>query len=558
MKKEKPKYRIDNKKLKRLVERAQKGNEEALEQIVTEASRYIYFYSLMMLQNPETAQDAVQDVLLTLLQKIDTIKNPAFFLSWIKIVTANYCKNKLTREHKNYSLDEDYDVIDLSDQINPERTVEDNEFRSLILSIIKDLPPSQRECVMMFYYEQLTTREIAEALSVSENTVKSRLRYARDAIRKRLEAYDKNNLLLGAAPMSLISHILISEAEKQPCLVIPDTALRHSIFIASIKSSVCGASVPVKVAAVACSAIAALGGITTVAVSGMYDTNSKETTQSVETYSDTPAAKHHISKTKSSKAFDTKNDYSFVNDSNTEDNRKTSVVNETELNKETNNPQKKNYPKKNSEPTIESTSESTESTFVTEEASDSSEASSSENVKMLTKPSETTESDTTENTDPNAPTHNETKVVLKAGSTFTFKVYGGNVKTVKELGHVNANANKIATINKTTLTLTALTSGITSVKFILQDGTSLTAKVYVNDKPKLSKETVTVKKGKTATVKVINKAKSIDNAYDNTEYAKIISTKDSAKLTVKGFKKGNTTLKITVNGVALKLKVKVK
>ena len=77
-------------------------------------------------------------------------------------------------------------------------------------------------------------------------------------------------------------------------------------------------------------------------------------------------------------------------------------------------------------------------------------------------------------------------------------------------------------------------------------------------KPKLSKTSITVKKGKTAKVKIIGKEKGSRNTYKNTKKAKIVSKKTASTIKVKGLKKGNTTLKIKSNGVWLKLKVKVK
>lgn len=77
--------------------------------------------------------------------------------------------------------------------------------------------------------------------------------------------------------------------------------------------------------------------------------------------------------------------------------------------------------------------------------------------------------------------------------------------------------------------------------------------------PKLSKDSVCVKKGKTASVSIIGKKCGVDNKYTNSSCAKISSKCSSSKLTVKGLKKGNTTLKIKVNNCkTLKLKVKVK
>ncbi|MGN0489821.1 MAG: Ig-like domain-containing protein [Ruminococcus sp.] len=87
----------------------------------------------------------------------------------------------------------------------------------------------------------------------------------------------------------------------------------------------------------------------------------------------------------------------------------------------------------------------------------------------------------------------------------------------------------------------------------------VTKKFTVNVKnPKLNKNTVTVKKNDTVTVKIIGKIKGVNNTYINTKRAKITSGKSASTLTIKGLKKGNTTLKIKVSGITLKLKVKVK
>ena len=82
-------------------------------------------------------------------------------------------------------------------------------------------------------------------------------------------------------------------------------------------------------------------------------------------------------------------------------------------------------------------------------------------------------------------------------------------------------------------------------------------KVKVTNSPRLSKKTITVKKGKTKTVTIIRKAKGVDNKYINTKKAKAVSKKSAVKVKIRGIKRGTSTLKIIVNGKRLKLKVKV-
>ena len=90
-----PKYKIDNAKLTRLVTKAQNGSQKALEEVINMVSGYLYYYSLTLLGDEEQAKDAVQDILLTVLKKLNTLADPKAFLGWLKTITSNYCKTKL-------------------------------------------------------------------------------------------------------------------------------------------------------------------------------------------------------------------------------------------------------------------------------------------------------------------------------------------------------------------------------------------------------------------------------------------------------------------------------
>lgn len=160
------------------------------------------------------------------------------------------------------------------------------------------------------------------------------------------------------------------------------------------------------------------------------------------------------------------------------------------------------------------------------------------------------------------PNHSSiSKVVPHLYPSNTLSVKSGTTKTVSVL---NGKAKSWSTSNKKVATvkngkITALNKGKVTVTATLTTGKKLTCKVTVTTAPKLSKTTVNVKKGGTATVKLSGKVSSINNKYTNTKFAKITSKANATSLKIKGLKKGNTTLKIKVNGVkTLNLKVKVK
>lgn len=258
--KQNPKFKIDNSKLTRLVAKAQKGNEKATEEVVNMISGYLYYYSLTLLGDDDKARDAVQDILLTMLQKLNTLENPKAFLGWMKTMTSHYCHNKVTRAKNHSSLDELTETEDFSEQICPSKPLEAKETCALVRQAVNALPVLLRESVMMHYFHQMSVREIAQTLEVNENTVKSRLFSARKSMKKYLEEFG------GAAlasclipPMKLISFSLIHEAETKQGILIPFATPSGAIKVASLNAAAASA-VPVKITAAACAALLAVGG----------------------------------------------------------------------------------------------------------------------------------------------------------------------------------------------------------------------------------------------------------------------------------------------------------
>ncbi|MCR5653040.1 MAG: leucine-rich repeat protein [Ruminococcus sp.] len=139
---------------------------------------------------------------------------------------------------------------------------------------------------------------------------------------------------------------------------------------------------------------------------------------------------------------------------------------------------------------------------------------------------------------------------LKAGDTVTLKVTNGTAVSY------SSSNNAVASVRNGKVA--ALRKGRATITVKLKSGEKLKSTVIVKTSPKLSAESVTVKKCKTKTVRIIGKASTVDNKYTNSKFAAITSKASAVKLVVKGLKKGCATLKIKVNGVVLKLKVKVK
>ncbi len=151
-----------------------------------------------------------------------------------------------------------------------------------------------------------------------------------------------------------------------------------------------------------------------------------------------------------------------------------------------------------------------------------------------------------------APRLNIKTATLKCGKRFNINVYHKNGRKVT----FKSTAKKVASVNKNGV-VTTLKKGRAKV-LVTVGSVTLRCIVKVTSSPSLSKSAISVKKGKTAAVNIIGKAKGVNNKYKNTEYARIVSKKSEKVVRVKGLKRGTTTVKVVVNKLAIKLKVKVK
>jgi hypothetical protein len=139
---------------------------------------------------------------------------------------------------------------------------------------------------------------------------------------------------------------------------------------------------------------------------------------------------------------------------------------------------------------------------------------------------------------------------VKGTAKINATVNNGDGKTT-----YSSSNTKVAKVDKNGK-VTGVKKGTATIT-VTNNGVSKDFKVTVKN-PTLSKKSVKVTKNHTVTVKIKGKIKGVNNSYVNTKYAKVISSKSASTLKIKGLKKGNTTLKIKVSGVTLKLKVNVK
>lgn len=246
-----------------LIARCREGDAQAQETLVLAVQNRVYYHCKKMFRQEQDAQDATQEVLISMLNKLNTLKEPAAFWGWLSTMTANQCRNALARgpreaqfpvDEDGHSLLDNYETLD--EQTIPDQAMDNKESRRMIVELVDALPEAQRQCVLMYYYEEMGVKEIATALETSEGTVKSRLNYARKAIKSGVDRYATQGIkLYGMDPLPFLAYIL-----KQDALLDSMTAAQSR---ACVQAALAGSS-----SALAAGTAGAAEGVTATGVAG--------------------------------------------------------------------------------------------------------------------------------------------------------------------------------------------------------------------------------------------------------------------------------------------------
>ena len=192
---------LNQEDLSLLVLQAKTGDNQAFEKLYTEFYEDVYFTCLKILTNSSDAEDITQDTFVEAYHSLGSLAQPKGFRAWINRIAANKSLNYLKRMNRIHLQDNDEmnQLIDEEDfEASTEDKVIDEDVRSAIEEIMFRLPEEQRTALYLYYYCDMTAREIAEMYGCPESTVKSRLIYARKFIKKRSKSWRTTAISSGA------------------------------------------------------------------------------------------------------------------------------------------------------------------------------------------------------------------------------------------------------------------------------------------------------------------------------------------------------------------------
>ncbi len=197
--------------------------DKELEQIYNEAYKAVYWTAMSLLKNEADAEDIVQDTFVTLIKSYDSIRDKSKVTSWLKKTAANKCLDRIKLAKTDNVEDEFFDSIEeVSEDFLPDSLVESAEARKIIMDIINhSLSEEIRRTLILFYFDEMSTREIAEALGIPEGTVSRRIHSAKKKIKKEVEKYEEENDTKLFMVVPFLTKLFTKEAEQVPLKTMP-------------------------------------------------------------------------------------------------------------------------------------------------------------------------------------------------------------------------------------------------------------------------------------------------------------------------------------------------
>ena len=171
---------------KELALRCSRGDSDAFGRIVDAYQDRLYSFSLRLLNNPSSAEEAAQESFVRAFVSISSYDSRYEFAPWIFRILHNVCVDFMRGSGRCVSIDAE-DFPELPDGCKPvEETVMESLDSERIEALLSSLPPVYSEALLLQYRENMGPADIARVIGVPEGTVKARVFRGREMIKARL------------------------------------------------------------------------------------------------------------------------------------------------------------------------------------------------------------------------------------------------------------------------------------------------------------------------------------------------------------------------------------
>ncbi|WP_338472975.1 sigma-70 family RNA polymerase sigma factor [Niallia sp. XMNu-256] len=168
-------------------ERMLDEREQIIDQLMYEYSDDILHLVYTYVKNRATAEDLTQEIFIKCYEKLHQFNQKATIKTWVYRIASNHCKDYLKSWHyrKITLTDKVLDYIPSKSKQVEEEIITNSEENSLTNAVMS-LPLKYREIVFLHYYEELTLTEISKITTVNINTIKTRLKRAKELLKDKM------------------------------------------------------------------------------------------------------------------------------------------------------------------------------------------------------------------------------------------------------------------------------------------------------------------------------------------------------------------------------------
>lgn len=170
-----------------LVLRCQLGESDAYKALVTLMEKRLFYFIRRLVATEADALDVLQEVWLTVFRKISKLRDPKAFRPWIYRIAHDKAVTSIRQEIHQERLQESYSEVILSNDEKPFLELENSARVHLALD---RLNPAHREVLFLFFLEEMSYEEISQIVGCHVGTVKSRMHYAKNELKRLLEVKD--------------------------------------------------------------------------------------------------------------------------------------------------------------------------------------------------------------------------------------------------------------------------------------------------------------------------------------------------------------------------------
>lgn len=173
-----------------VVRRAQQGDESAFDELYKIFYKQAYYLALKITNCDADAKDATQETFITIQKSIKDLREVKTFRKWMAQIVISKC-NKIFRKNKYTVLDPDIvnamPIEENRTYMTGKQHVEAVSLSDTMMKLMMNLTSTQREILVLMYFQQLSIKEIAEILHIPIGTVKSRLTSAKAAMKRSID-----------------------------------------------------------------------------------------------------------------------------------------------------------------------------------------------------------------------------------------------------------------------------------------------------------------------------------------------------------------------------------